>query len=216
VPRRSARLEQLGKAAHAHAAVSQPRSDDPERPFFATAAKGTEGLLRDELKEIGLPRVQASRGGVYFGGDFSSAILACLHSRIAMRVLERHASFTASDADALYAGVYAVAWERVLDARRTLCVDAQIRNAAVTSSAFAAQRVKDAIVDRLREKHGARPDVDKRDPDVRVALHWVGGQASVLLDASGCTCAATACKWARHRSKRHWPRRSCARAAGTD
>jgi putative N6-adenine-specific DNA methylase len=165
--------------------VSQHPSDDPERPFFATAAKGTEGLLRDELKELGLPRVKASRGGVHFGGDFSSAIRACLYSRIAVRVLERQASFAATDAKALYEGVRGIDFERVLDAHRTLCVDAQIRNAAVTSSAFAAQRVKDAIVDRLREKHGARPDVDKRDPDVRVALHWVGEQATMLLDVSG-------------------------------
>jgi putative N6-adenine-specific DNA methylase len=170
--------------------VSQHPSDDPERPFFATAAKGTEGALRDELKELGLPRVKASRGGVYFGGDFGSAIRACLHSRIAIRVLERQASFVAREPDALYEGVGSVAWERVLDTRRTLCVDAQIRNTPVTSSVFAAQRVKDAIVDRLRGKHAARPSVDKRDPDVRVALHWVGEQATVLLDVSGASLHA--------------------------
>ena len=33
--------------------------------FFATAAKGTEPLLRDELNELGLPRVRADRGGVH-------------------------------------------------------------------------------------------------------------------------------------------------------
>jgi 23S rRNA G2445 N2-methylase RlmL len=170
--------------------VSQHPSDDPERPFFATAAKGTEGVLRDELKELGLPRVKASRGGVYFGGEIEHAIRACLGSRIAMRVLERQTSFTARDADALYEGVQAVAWERVLDARRTLCVDAQIRSTSVTSSAFAAQRVKDAIVDRLRQKHGVRPWVDRRDPDVRVALHWVDDHASVSLDVGGSSLHA--------------------------
>ncbi len=174
--------------------MSQHPSDDPERPFFATAAKGTEGVLRKELVELGIPRVKATRGGVYFGseraGDASSvslasALRASLYSRIAVRVLVRQTSFEAPDADALYDGVRAVPWERVLDAGRTLAVDAHIRDSAVTSSAFAAQRAKDAIVDRLRDLNGARPDVDRRDPDVSVVLHWIGDRATVLLDVAG-------------------------------
>ena len=35
--------------------------------FFATAAKGTEPALRDELRELRLPRVRADRGGVQIG-----------------------------------------------------------------------------------------------------------------------------------------------------
>ena len=170
--------------------MSQHPSDDPERPFFATAAKGTEGVLRDELKELGIARVKATRGGVYFGNaerapELHGALQVCLHSRIAQRVLHRRASFAAGDADALYEAVRAQPWEHVLDARRTLAVDANIRDCPVTSSAFAAQRVKDAIVDRLRDLHGVRPDVDRRDPDVGVVLHWVGERASVLLDVAG-------------------------------
>jgi putative N6-adenine-specific DNA methylase len=34
-----------------------------------------------------------------------------------------------------------------------------------------ALRLKDAIVDRLRDLHGARPDVSRDDPDVRLYLH---------------------------------------------
>jgi hypothetical protein len=71
----------------------------PERrsgaPFFATAANGTEGILRKELQELGIARVKATRGGVYFGGErdggessaeLASALRVCLHSRIAVRV----------------------------------------------------------------------------------------------------------------------------------
>src|SRR5262249_52052087 len=142
------------------------------------------------LKELRIPRVKATRGGVHFGGDFGAAVAACVHSRIAMRVLERQASFAADSEAALYEGVKAVDWERVLDARRTLAVDALVRDAASTHSGFVAQRVKDAIVDRLRERHGARPDVDKRDPDVRVVVHWVGARAEVSLDVGGAALHA--------------------------
>ena len=35
-------------------------------PLFATAARGTEELLADELAEFGAARVRADRGGVRF------------------------------------------------------------------------------------------------------------------------------------------------------
>ena len=88
--------------------MSQHPSDDPERPYFASAAKGTEGALRDELKELRIARVKATRGGVYFGGSLADAARVCLHSRIAMRVLERQTSVSRAQCDALYDGVHAM------------------------------------------------------------------------------------------------------------
>ena len=73
VPGPARGLRRHAKRRMLRAVVSQHPSDDPERPFFATAAKGTEGVLRDELKELRIPRVKATRGGVHFGGDFSDA-----------------------------------------------------------------------------------------------------------------------------------------------
>ncbi|MGZ3422656.1 MAG: THUMP domain-containing class I SAM-dependent RNA methyltransferase, partial [Polyangiales bacterium] len=50
---------------------------------------------------------------------------------------------------------------------------------------YIAQKTKDAIVDQLRDKLGARPDVDREDADVRVYVHLVRDRAIVYLDASG-------------------------------
>ena len=75
--------------------------------------------------------------------DRRAAFEVCLKSRIAIRVLERQAVFDAPDVGALYDGIAAVPWERVLDGSRTLCVDALLRNAPATHSIFVAQRVKD-------------------------------------------------------------------------
>ena len=55
--------------------------------FFATAAKGTEGALRDELREARFRGVRADRGGVHFEGPLSEGLRACLELRIAVRVL---------------------------------------------------------------------------------------------------------------------------------
>lgn len=159
---------------------------DDRRAFFATAAKGTEGALRDELRELRLPAVKAERGGVRFGGTLLEAYRACLGSRIAVRVLQEVGRFPCVDGDALYEGVRAAyRWDEVLDVRRTLAVTSALKSSQLTHSAFVAQRTKDAIVDQLRETLGARPDVDKSDPDVAVFVHLVKDEATLYLDVSG-------------------------------
>lgn len=157
----------------------------PTSRFFATAAKGTEPLLRDELQELGLRRVRADRGGVHFGVDLADAYRACLWSRIAQRVLEPLADFACPNEDALYEGVRQVDWTQVLDARRTLAVRAACRSSRLTHTQYIAQRSKDAVVDQLRERLGERPSVDRQDPDVQLFVHLVKDRATVYLDYSG-------------------------------
>jgi 23S rRNA G2445 N2-methylase RlmL len=161
------------------------KSARPQPRFFATAAKGTEPLLRDELNELRLPRVRADRGGVHFGASAEDAYRACLWSRIALRVLEPVVDFACPNEDALYAGVRGFDWRRVLDAERTLSIRAACRSSRLTHTQYIAQRSKDAIVDQLRESLGARPSVDTQSPDVQLFVHLVKDHATVYLDYSG-------------------------------
>ena len=153
--------------------------------FFATAAKGTEGVLRDELRELGFESVRADRGGVHFQGAWSEGFRACLWSRIAVRVLAPIARFDCEDEDALYAGVREHDFSGVLSTDRTLVVSAATRGSRLTHTQYIAQRTKDAIVDRLRERFGARPDVDRDDPDVHVFVHLASDRATLYLDLAG-------------------------------
>ncbi len=158
---------------------------ESQRPYFATAARGTEGVLRDELRELGVPLVKATRGGVHFGGDFSAAMRVCLHSRVAVRVLENLARFDAVDAKQLYDSTRRIAWERLLRPSSTLAVRTNLRNSALRHSTFVSLKVKDAIVDRLRDRFGMRPNVDRRNPDVHVIVHLVKNRAELFVDLSG-------------------------------
>jgi putative N6-adenine-specific DNA methylase len=153
--------------------------------FFATAAKGTEPALRDELRELRLAGVRADRGGVHFEGNIGDAARACMWSRVAVRVLLEVARFDAPDGEALYAGVRAVDFGRWMTQKTTLAVRATCRSSRLTHSQFVAQKTKDAIVDRLRERFGARPDVRLDDPDVGVAVHLVKDSATLYLDVGG-------------------------------
>ena len=153
--------------------------------FFATASAGTEDLLADELRELGLSGVRTGRGGVRFTGGIVDAMRVCLWSRIAMRVLLPLAEFPAATADALYAGARDIPWEEHLDETRTFAVEAVGRTEALGHTHFTALKVKDAVADALRERRGSRPNVDARDPDVHIVAHLADGRASLALDLAG-------------------------------
>ena len=153
--------------------------------FFATCSRGTDGALRAELAALKLPAVRGGRGGVHFEGRLEHGAKACLHSRTAMRVLLELATVPAEDAEALYQGVRTIPWADWLTTRTTLAVEVTGTSPTLTHTGFTALKVKDAVVDTLREALGARPDVDTKDPDVPIVVHLEGGQATVSLDLAG-------------------------------
>lgn len=153
--------------------------------FFATAAKGTEGALRDELRELGLPKVRADRGGVHFEGTLADGMRACLWSRIAMRVLLSLGTHEARGAEGLYDAVRAIPWEEHLSLTRTFALRATAKDSELTHTQFIAQKAKDAIADRLRDVLGGRPDVDPYRADVWIVVHLAKDRAQISLDLAG-------------------------------
>jgi 23S rRNA (guanine2445-N2)-methyltransferase / 23S rRNA (guanine2069-N7)-methyltransferase len=153
--------------------------------IFATCPKGIEGLLLAELTGFGATGIKETVAGVAFSGSLETAYRACLWSRLASRVLMTLSVVPAADASSLYAGVHGIPWERHLDAGGTLAVDFTGTSEQIANTLFGAQKVKDAIVDRLRERDGRRPSVDLRSPDLRINVHLAGAEARVSLDLSG-------------------------------
>jgi putative N6-adenine-specific DNA methylase len=153
--------------------------------LVATCARGTEGAVRGELSRLGLRHLRGARGAVTFEGRMEDGMRACLWSRTAMRVLAPLAAFPCPDAAALYEGVRTVDWTEWLTVKTTLAVDATGTAPGLTHTGFVALKVKDAVVDTLRDALGGRPDVDVKDPDVRIVIHLARGQAEVSLDLSG-------------------------------
>lgn len=153
---------------------------------FATAPLGVEPLLAAELRSLGASDVRETRAGVYFSGSLDCAYRVCLWSRLASRILLPLCEFPAADPDQLYAGAMTVVWEDHLSPDATFAVDAALSASnKITHSRFAALRVKDAVVDRLRELRGERPNVNVEQPDVRINLYVNRDRATLSLDLSG-------------------------------
>ena len=153
--------------------------------FFASCPKGLEYLLADELTALGATRATAALAGVNVEGEMVLALRAVLWSRLASRVLWPLTEFECGDEQALYDGVATIDWAEHLQPTGTLLVDAHVSGTAITHERFAAQRVKDAVVDRLRERFGVRPSVDVEQPDLRLNLVLRKGRATLSVDLGG-------------------------------
>lgn len=153
--------------------------------FLATVAKGLEPVVAEELRSLGLDVLEQSPGIVAFKGRRQDAWRANLHLRAARRVLQPLRSFEAPSAEALYEGAASIPWGDFLTPQHTFAVEASVKDSAFSHSGFVALKVKDAVADVLRQRAGARPDVDRRDPDVGIVVHVERGQCMLSLDTSG-------------------------------
>jgi putative N6-adenine-specific DNA methylase len=155
------------------------------RAYFATTSKGLEGVLAEEITALGGKHAEISTGGVSFSGDGELCYRANLWLRTANRVLLTLSSFPAPTPEALYEGVKAVPWPDLFSVRRKIAVEATVRDSGMTHSHYAAQKAKDAVVDRFREAVGKRPDVDPVAPEVRIHLRILRDACTLSLDTSG-------------------------------
>lgn len=153
--------------------------------FFATSPKGLELLLVDELRSLGAENVAEKLAGVTFSGDLGVAYRACLWSRLANRILLPLARIKAASPDELYQGVQTIDWNEHLAPEGTLAVQVVCSKSNIDHSLFAAQKVKDAIVDQFRQKFGVRPSVARNQPQLALHVYLHRNEATISLDLSG-------------------------------
>lgn len=156
-----------------------------EVELYLTCPKSLEGLLLDEAQALGLDDAREHLSGVSGRGTMQVAYSLCLWSRLANRVLLVLKRFSVKTVEDLYHGINDLDWSEHLQANGTLSVEFTGRGSGIDNTHFGALKVKDAIVDALRDAEGNRPSVDKVSPDVRVHLHLNRGEATLSLDLSG-------------------------------
>ena len=156
--------------------------------LFLPCAAGVEPYLAEEVQRItGLPasEMQTGRAGLMLRGSWRQAMELNLHSRLAQRVLVRVAHQPYRNEDDIYDAAQQVAWEIWFTPAQSIKVEITAQHSPLKSLNFAALRVKDAVCDRLRDKRGARPNVDTAWPDVRIFAHLTTDMVTVYVDTSG-------------------------------
>ena len=158
--------------------------------YFVTAARGVELLTAAELRSpnINATKTEEVPGGVYFEGNHETLYRAHLWLRTGNRILLPLREFPVRDPQELYENVHKFKWETFFRGNETLSVDCTIsgqKTPDLSHSQFAKLKVKDAIVDRLREKKGSRPNVDPENPDISVSIYIRDGNCVLNMDATG-------------------------------
>lgn len=152
--------------------------------FLATAPFGLEGVVADELREIGFENVKAQPGGAVFQGDMTDALRANLWLRCADRVLLVVGRFEAKTFDALFEGVKRLPWEQFLPKDARFPVSGNCARSQLMSVSDCQSITKKAIVERLRQKHRVQTLPEQKETySIQVALHQ--DIATLTLDTSG-------------------------------
>ncbi len=156
-----------------------------KRPILVTCAKGIAPYLRAEVQSLGLPLLSGGEAHVETEGAILDTMALNLHLRTAQRVLLLLEEFKASDPQGLYREVARIEWEGLIREDGYLSVTSWVDNPAISDSRFANQRCKDAIVDRVMERCGRRPDSGPERKGAVVHLFWQGERCALYLDTSG-------------------------------
>jgi putative N6-adenine-specific DNA methylase len=157
------------------------RNGPSRHPFFISTPRNLEALLEAELRDLGIADAKKVYLGVEAKLSREEVYRVVYGSRLASRVLRPLATFPCRNPDDLYDHAVKFNWAKILKEGQTLKVSASVSDSAITHSQYAALKLKDAVVDSLRERTGARPSVDRETPDVRLDLFLRHDQATISL-----------------------------------
>ena len=150
-----------------------------------TCAPGLSDLLQEEIKSLGLQSVDTDYTGVNLVITLADAMRLNLYLRTAFSVLILLKHFRCPSPKALYRHAASYAWEELIPADGYLSVESHVDNPKINNTMFANMRLKDAIVDRISEKMGRRPDSGPARTGVVINLYWKKDHAYIYLNTSG-------------------------------
>lgn len=138
-----------------------------------------------ECEDLGYSVQQIFPAGIKIDGNLSDVVNLNLHLRTAHRVLFPLKTFSARTPDDLYRETTAIAWEEYIRPDGYFSVVSSIDTESISNTQYANVRLKDAVVDRFRQKYNVRPDSGNSPDKVVVFLYWHGSKCIVYLDTSG-------------------------------
>ncbi len=146
---------------------------------------GFEDILEEELKALGAQSIEKGVRNVRFVGDKGFMYKANLCLRTAIRILKPLRTVHVNDESTLYRAIYNIPWEEYIDVEKTFLIQVTMTSNQFNNSMFVAQKAKDAIADRFRQREGKRPSVNKEHPDLLIHLHVQENSTTISLDSSG-------------------------------
>jgi 23S rRNA (guanine2445-N2)-methyltransferase / 23S rRNA (guanine2069-N7)-methyltransferase len=156
----------------------------PVLELIATAASGTEAVVRRELAALGYEARTISPGRLMFRAEPLAIARANLWLRSGERVLIHMGSFPAADFGVLFDGTAALPWETWLPADADFPVNGRSHHSQLSSVPACQRIVKRAIVKRLQEAHRAA-ELPETGPRAAIEISLRDDVATLTLDTTG-------------------------------
>lgn len=145
---------------------------------------GLEGLVAEELRNMGAENVSAENGRVFFDGDEYILARANICSRYSERIQIVLGSFQAKTFDELFEGTKSLPWENWISKTDTFPVKGYSLNSKLFSVSDCQSIVKKAVVERLRSRYGVSW-FEESGPVHQIQFSIMKDKALLLLDTSG-------------------------------
>ena len=155
--------------------------------IIITCSNRLSPYLEREVIELGFKPVRIFKTGVELKGTLQDCIKLNLNLRCASQVLFSVKEFNAVNADTLYKTLLDFEWENIIPAEGYFSITSNVDNETINNSLFANVKVKDAIVDRFRNKTGQRPNSGPELNQTVIHLYWKEAIAELFIDTSGET-----------------------------
>lgn len=155
--------------------------------IIVTCSNRLSPYLEMEIKQLGYTPLRIFKTGVELTGTLQDCIKLNLNLRCASQILFSVKEFVAFNADELYKTLVDFEWENVIALDGYFSITSNVNNETITNNLFANLRVKDAIVDRFRNKTGERPNSGPELNKTVIHLYWQDENAELFLDTSGET-----------------------------
>ena len=155
--------------------------------IIVTCSNRLSPYLQMEVKGLGYTPERVFKTGVELKGTLADCIRLNLNLRCASQVLFSLQEFRATNADDLYKELIGFPWEDILNLDGYFSISSNVSNETINNSLFANVKVKDAIVDRFRNKTGERPNSGPELDKTVIHLYWKESVAEIFIDTSGET-----------------------------
>ena len=152
-----------------------------------TCNKRLAPYVEQEVRELGFEIEDTFVTGVHIIGTINDCIKLNLNLRCASQVLYSLGQFDAVNADDIYENIVQYPWEDLI--KGYFSITSNVMNDTINNSMFANLRVKDAIVDRMRNATGKRPETGSELSGAVIHLFWKNETAEVFVDTSGDSLA---------------------------
>ena len=146
-------------------------------------------FLEQELRSLGYEPIDVSESMVRVPGTATDAMLLNMKLRTASQIMYPLLHFEANDPEQVYQALKRYPFERLLQPEGYFSVSSYVRHPSVDNPMYINMKVKDAVVDRMRDKTNRRPNTGSDFRGAVLHLYWVGEQATLFADTSGDTIA---------------------------